>query len=145
MLTSELEHCLNDAFHQAREARLERLTIEHLLLAILETPAVCEILGACQCDLARLKQELEDHLELSTAHLGEGAASEVVQPTPEFKRVLQRAVFHVQSSGRKDAGVANVLLAIFSEPHSRAVDLLSRQNVTRQIVLHQLSRDPARQ
>jgi len=138
VLSNELEYCLNDAFHQAREARHEYLTVEHLLLAILDTPKVREILRACGADLAKLKQELKDHLEQSTPRLEEAEEREV-QPTLGFQRVLQRAVFHVQSSGKKEVGVANVLVAIFSEKQSHAVYLLNRQHVTRLDVVNYIS------
>jgi len=138
VLSNELEYCLNNAFHQAREARHEYLTVEHLLLAILDTAKVREILKACGVDLARLKQELKDHLEQSTPKLDEAEDTEV-QPTLGFQRVLQRAVFHVQSSGKKEVGVGNVLVAIFSEKQSHAVYLLNRQNVSRLDVVNYLS------
>ncbi|HTV80606.1 MAG TPA: ATP-dependent Clp protease ATP-binding subunit ClpA [Steroidobacteraceae bacterium] len=138
MLSNELEYCLNDAFHQAREARHEYLTVEHLLLAILDTPKVREILKACGADLAKLKQDLKDHLEQSTPKLDEAEDNEV-QPTLGFQRVLQRAVFHVQSSGKKEVGVGNVLVAIFSEKQSHAVYLLNRQNISRLDVVNYLS------
>ncbi|MGH8218617.1 MAG: ATP-dependent Clp protease ATP-binding subunit ClpA [Steroidobacteraceae bacterium] len=138
MLSNELEYCLNDAFHQAREARHEYLTVEHLLLAILDTPKVREILRACGADLAKLKQELKDHLDQSTPRLEEAEEREV-QPTLGFQRVLQRACFHVQSSGKKEVGVGNVLVAIFSEKQSHAVYLLNRQHVTRLDVVNYIS------
>ena len=138
MLSNELEYCLNDAFHQAREARHEYLTVEHLLLAILDTPKVREILRACGADLGKLKQELKEHIDQSTPRLEEGEEREV-QPTLGFQRVLQRAVFHVQSSGKKEVGVANVLVAIFSEKQSHAVFLLNRQHVTRLDVVNYIS------
>jgi ATP-dependent Clp protease ATP-binding subunit ClpA len=138
VLSNELEYCLNDAFHQAREARHEYLTVEHLLLAILDTPKVREVLRACGADLTKLKQELKDHIDQSTPRLEEGEEREV-QPTLGFQRVLQRAVFHVQSSGKKEVGVANVLVAIFSEKQSHAVFLLNRQHVTRLDVVNYIS------
>ncbi|MGQ0834412.1 MAG: ATP-dependent Clp protease ATP-binding subunit ClpA [Gammaproteobacteria bacterium] len=138
MLSNELEYCLNDAFHQAREARHEYLTVEHLLLAILDTPKVREVLRGCGAELPRLKQELKEHLEQTTPRLEEGEEREV-QPTLGFQRVLQRAVFHVQSSGKKEVGVPNVLVAIFSEKQSHAVYLLNRQHVTRLDVVNYIS------
>ena len=138
MLSNELEYCLNDAFHQAREARHEYLTVEHLLLAVLDTPKVREILRACGADLAQLRQELKEHIDQSTPKVSEGTEREV-QPTLGFQRVLQRAVFHVQSSGRKEVGVANVLVAIFSEKQSHAIFLLNRQHVTRLDVVNYIS------
>src|SRR6202008_2055633 len=138
VLSNELEYCLNDAFHQAREARHEYLTVEHLLLAILDTPKVREVLRACGADLSKLKQELKDHIDQSPPRLEEGEEREV-QPTLGFQRVLQRAVFHVQSSGKKEVGVGNVLVAIFSEKQSHAVFLLNRQRVTRLDVVNYIS------
>jgi ATP-dependent Clp protease ATP-binding subunit ClpA len=138
VLSNELEYCLNNAFHEAREARHEYLTVEHLLLAILDTPKVREVLKACGADLAKLKQELKDHLEQSTPKLEDSEDNEV-QPTLGFQRVLQRAVFHVQSSGKKEVGVGNVLVAIFSEKQSHAVYLLNRQNVSRLDVVNYIS------
>jgi ATP-dependent Clp protease ATP-binding subunit ClpA len=138
VLSNELEYCLNDAFHQAREARHEYLTVEHLLLAILDTPKVREVLRACGADLAKFKQELKEHIEQSTPKLEEGEEREV-QPTLGFQRVLQRAVFHVQSSGKKEVTVANVLVAIFSEKQSHAAYLLSMQDVARLDVVNFIS------
>ncbi|HSY09082.1 MAG TPA: ATP-dependent Clp protease ATP-binding subunit ClpA [Steroidobacteraceae bacterium] len=138
MLSNELEYCLNDAFHRAREARHEYLTVEHLLLAILDTPRVREILRACGADLSKLKQDLKEHIDQSTPHLEESEEREV-QPTLGFQRVLQRAVFHVQSSGKKEVGVGNVLVAIFSEKQSHSVFLLNRQHVARLDVVNYIS------
>ncbi|MGP8033886.1 MAG: ATP-dependent Clp protease ATP-binding subunit ClpA [Steroidobacteraceae bacterium] len=138
MLSNELEYCLNDAFHQAREAHHEYLTVEHLLLAIIDTPKVREVLRACGADLAKLRQELKDHIDQSTPRLEDGEEREV-QPTLGFQRVLQRALFHVQSSGKKEVGVTNVLVAIFSEKQSHAVFLLNRQHVTRLDVVNYIS------
>jgi len=138
VLSNELEYCLNDAFHKAREARHEYLTVEHLLLAILDTPKVREVLRSCGVDFAKLRDELKEHIEQSTPRLEEGEEREV-QPTLGFQRVLQRALFHVQSSGRKEVGVTNVLVAIFSEKQSHAVFLLNRQHVTRLDVVNYIS------
>jgi ATP-dependent Clp protease ATP-binding subunit ClpA len=138
VLSNELEYCLNDAFHKAREARHEYLTVEHLLMAILDTPKVREVLRACGADLAKFKQELKEHIDQSTPKLEEGEEREV-QPTLGFQRVLQRAVFHVQSSGKKEVGVGNVLVAIFSEKQSHAVFLLNRRHVTRLDVVNYIS------
>ena len=138
MLSNELEYCLNDAFHQAREARHEYLTVEHLLLAILDTPKVREVLRACGVDFAKLRQELKEHIDQSTPRLEDGEEREV-QPTLGFQRVLQRALFHVQSSGKKEVGVTNVMVAIFSEKQSHAVFLLNRMHVTRLDVVNYLS------
>ncbi len=138
MLSNELETCLNSAFQVAREGKHEFLTVEHLLLAILDTPRVKEVLKACGGDVPRLAAELREHIDQSTPRLPEGDEREV-QPTLGFQRVLQRAVFHVQSSGRKEVGVANVLVAIFSEKQSHAVFLLGRQDVARLDVVNYIS------
>ena len=130
MLSNELETCINKAFHEARAGRHEFLTVEHLLHAILQTPKVREVLRACGADADRLAAELHAHIEASTPRLKAGEDREV-QPTLGFQRVLQRAVFHVQSSGRKEVGVANVLIAIFSEKQSHAVFLLGKEGVSR--------------
>jgi ATP-dependent Clp protease ATP-binding subunit ClpA len=138
MLSNELETCLNSAFQVAREGRHEFLTVEHLLLSILDTPRVKEILQACGGDAARLVVELREHIEQTTPRVPEGEEREV-QPTLGFQRVLQRAVFHVQSSGRKEVGVANVFVAIFGEKQSHAVFLLGRQDVSRLDVVNYVS------
>jgi len=138
VLSSELEFCLNEAFRRAREQRHEYMTVEHLLLAILDTPVVGEILRSCGGDIASLKADLEKFIGETTPRLGEDDDREV-QPTLGFQRVLQRAVFHVQSSGKKEVGVANVLVAIFSEKQSHAAYLLSSQEVTRLDVVNYVS------
>jgi ATP-dependent Clp protease ATP-binding subunit ClpA len=140
MLSSELEYCLNDAFQRAREERHEFITVEHLLLALLDTPTVIETLKACGADLARLRRELKEFIEGATPRLrGEDEESTEVQPTLGFQRVLQRAVFHVQSSGRKEVTPVNVLVAIFGEKQSQAVYLLGLQDVTRLDVVNFIS------
>src|SRR6185295_20348218 len=103
--SNELEYCLNDAFQAAREARHEFMTVEHLLLSILDTPKVREVLRACGADTQKLKSELKTFIEQTTPRLPEDDDREV-QPTLGFQRVLQRAVFHVQSSGKKEVTVA---------------------------------------
>ena len=130
MLSQELEFCLNDAFAAAREARHEFMTVEHLLLANVDTPKVREILKSCGADTTKLKTELKQFIEQTTPRLPAGEDRDV-QPTLGFQRVLQRAVFHVQSSGKKEVTVANVLVAIFSEKQSHAAYLLSMQDVSR--------------
>ncbi len=143
MLSSELENCLNAAFKEAREARHEFLTVEHLLLAILDAPRVREILKAGGADLRRLADQLREHVDATTPRLKPDEEREV-QPTLGFQRVLQRAVFQVQSGGRREVGVADVLVAIFSEKQSHAVFLLARHEVTRldvtQYIAHGLAK-----
>lgn len=138
MLSSELEFCLNGAFQGAREARHEYMTVEHLLLAILDTPKVREILRACGGDLPKLRRDLETFIAETTPKLPPGDERDV-QPTLGFQRVLQRAVFHVQSSGKKEVTVANVLVAIFSEKQSHAAYLLGMQDVARLDVVNFIS------
>ena len=138
MLSSELEYCLNEAFREAREARHEFLTVEHLLYSLLGAARVREVLRACGADLEKLKPDLRAHISEATPQLPEGDDREV-QPTLGFQRVLQRAVFHVQSSGKKEVGVANVLVAIFSEKQTHAVYLLNRQGVNRLDVVNYVS------
>jgi ATP-dependent Clp protease ATP-binding subunit ClpA len=138
VLSNELETCINKAFHEARAGRHEFLTVEHLLHAILQTPKVREVLRSCGADVDRLSSELHTHIEASTPRLKAGEDREV-QPTLGFQRVLQRAVFHVQSSGRKEVGVANVLVAIFSEKQSHAVFLLGKEGVSRLDVVNFIS------
>ncbi len=140
MLSSELEICLNEAFQRAREERHEFITVEHLLLALLETPEVTEILKACGADMDRLRRELKEFIDDSTPRVSGNPDEEVdVQPTLGFQRVLQRAVFHVQSSGKKEVRAANVLVAIFSEKQSQAVYLLGLQDISRLDVVHCIS------
>ncbi len=138
MLSSELEYCLNEAFQQARNNRHEYMTVEHLLLAILDIPAVAEILKSCGSDLERLRRELEEFTDQSTPRL-KGESDQDVQPTLGFQRVLQRAVFHVQSSGKKEVKGENVLVAIFGEKQSHAVYLLGLHDVTRLDVVNFIS------
>jgi len=130
MLSSELEICLNEAFQSARDARHEFMTVEHLLLAIVDTPKVRDVLRSCGADVAKLRKDLKDFIDQTTPRLKDDDDREV-QPTLGFQRVLQRAVFHVQSSGKKEVTAANVLVAIFSEKHSHAAYLLSMQDVAR--------------
>ena len=139
MLSSELETCLNGAFAQAREARHEFLTVEHLLLSILDAPRVREILKAGGADIRRLADELRRHIDDTTPRMKSGEDDREVQPTLGFQRVLQRAVFQVQSGGRREVGVADVLVAIFSEKQSHAVFLLNRHEITRLDVTQYIS------
>ncbi len=138
MLSSELEYCLNEAFRRAREQRHEFMTVEHLLMALLDVPAAIEILKACNVNLTTLRRELGDFIDETTPRLEEGDEQDV-QPTLGFQRVLQRAVFHVQSSGRKEVTAANVLVALFGEKQSHAVYLLTLQDISRLDVVNYIS------
>ena len=141
MLSSELEYCLNEAFQKAREAQHEFITVEHLLLALLDTPQVYEILQACGADITQLRRDLTKFITESTPRLHENDTEEDVdvQPTLGFQRVLQRSVFHVQSSGRKEVTPTNVLVAIFSEKQSQAVYLLGLHDVARLDIVNYIS------
>jgi len=138
MLNSELEFCLNEAFQSARENRHEFMTVEHLLLALLDVPQVHDVLRACDTDVAKLRQQLTDFIDESTPRVSMDDENDV-QPTLGFQRVLQRAVFHVQSSGRKEVTGLNVLVAIFSEKQSQAVYFLNLQDITRLDVVNYIS------
>ncbi len=140
MLSSELEYCLNEAFQRSREERHEFITVEHLLLALLDIPQVIEVLRACGADLPRLRQELTDFIDDSTPRLRADEEEDVdVQPTLGFQRVLQRAIFHVQSSGKKEVRPVDVLVAIFSEKQSQAVYFLGVQDISRLDVVNYIS------
>ena len=141
MLSSELEYCLNEAFQKAREAQHEFITVEHLLLALLDTPKVHEILQACGADITELRRDLTKFITESTPRLhNDDTEKDVdVQPTLGFQRVLQRSVFHVQSSGRKEVTPTNVLVAIFSEKQSQAVYLLGLHDVERLDIVNYIS------
>ncbi len=138
MLSKELEVCLNEAFSGARRRRHEFITVEHLLLSLLDSGRVVEILRACGANVELLRKELEAFLDESTPRLADNVTDDV-QPTLGFQRVLQRAVFHVQSSGRKEVTSANVLIAIFGEKESHAVYLLNGQGVNRLDVVNYVS------
>jgi len=138
MLSSELEFCLNEAFQRARDRRHEYMTVEHLLLAILDIPRVHEILKACEANITELRRQLIECIDEQTPLLTDEDEADV-QPTLGFQRVLQRAVFHVQSSGKKEVSGSNVLVAIFSEKQSQAVYFLNLQDVTRLDVVNFIS------
>ncbi|HYW76134.1 MAG TPA: ATP-dependent Clp protease ATP-binding subunit ClpA [Gammaproteobacteria bacterium] len=138
MLSKELEFCLNSAFKEARDTRQEFITVEHLLLALLDVPVVVETLKACGAEMDELREALTGYIDKTTPRLGKQATVDV-QPTLGFQRVLQRAVFHVQSSGEKEVTALNVLVAVFSEKDSHAVYLLKQQQVTRLDVLNFVS------
>jgi len=138
MLSSELEFCLNEAFQRARDRRHEFMTVEHLLLALLDIPAVHEILKSCDSNIPELRRQLIESIDEQTPLLPDEDETEV-QPTLGFQRVLQRAVFHVQSSGKKEVTGSNVLVAIFSEKQSQAVYFLSLQDISRLDVVNFIS------
>ncbi len=140
MLNKDLEKTLNEAFVFAREHRHEFMTVEHLLLALLNNPSAREALVACGADIETIHRELEDFVKDTTPLLlDEEGSDRETQPTLGFQRVLQRAVFHVQSSGKEEVTGANVLVAIFSEQESQAVYILKKSDVTRLDVVNFIS------
>ena len=139
MLNKDLESTLNEAFNEARQARHEFMTVEHLLLALLNNPAAKEALLACGADLEQLTREIRLFIEQTTPLIPAGEYEIETQPTLGFQRVLQRAVFHVQSSGNAEVSGANVLVAIFSEQESQAAYLLKKVNISRLDIVNFLS------
>ena len=145
MLDQELEFSLNLAFARAQDHRQEFLTVEHLLLALLKNSSARKALVACKVDINKLGQELEEFIDKNTPTYADDGETKEIQPTISFQRVLQRAVFHVQSSGRSEVSGANVLVAIFSEQKSPAAYLLRKHAVRRLEIVNFLSygmRDP---
>lgn len=139
MLNKELESSLNGAFARARDKRHEFMTVEHLLLALLENDAAKEALLACKADLDALRNELDIFIDQTTPLIPDSDETRETQPTLSFQRVLQRAVFHVQSSGRNEVTGANVLVAIFSEQESHAAYLLKKNDISRLDIVNFIS------
>ncbi len=138
MLNKELELSLNNTFKEARAKHYEYITVEHMLLSLLDNPSAFKVLRACGVDADRLRREVTTFIDETTPRLTPSDERET-QPTLGFQRVLQRAVFHVQSAGRKEVSGANVLVALFSEQDSQAVFLLNQQNITRLDVINYMS------
>src|SRR5881394_3143988 len=131
MIAQELEVSLHMAFVEARQKRHEFITVEHLLLALLDNPTAAEVLRACGANMDELRKNLTPRI---------AADREVdTQPTLGFQRVIQRAILHVQSSGKKEVTGANVLVAIFGEKDSHAVYFLQQQGITRLDVVNYIS------
>jgi len=130
MLDSELEKNLNEAFKLAHRKKHEFVTVEHLFLSILGNNDAIEVLNYCGADIEALQKNLESYIKETTPLISEEEEQEI-QPTLGFQRVLQRAVFHVQSSGKKEVNGANLLVAIFSEKESHSVYLLQQEGITR--------------
>ncbi|MBU2098409.1 MAG: AAA family ATPase, partial [Gammaproteobacteria bacterium] len=145
MLSRDLELTLSAAFNSARDKRHEYMTVEHLLLALLENDIAVDVLINCGADLGRLRAGLIDYIEATTPVVPELETDRETQPTLGFQRVLQRAVFHVQSSGRNEVTGANVLVAIFSEQESQSVFLLSQQDIARLDIVNYISHGISRQ
>jgi ATP-dependent Clp protease ATP-binding subunit ClpA len=138
MLSKELEFTLNRAFKEARDKHHEYMTVEHMLLSLLDNPAAAKVLRACGADTDRLRREIAAFIDETTPLIPPTEDRET-QPTLGFQRVLQRAVFHVQSAGKKEVTGANVLVALFSEQDSQAVYLLNQQDITRLDVVNFIS------
>jgi ATP-dependent Clp protease ATP-binding subunit ClpA len=139
MLNRDLEATLNTAFKEARSKHHEFMTVEHLLLSLITNDAAKEVLIACGAEIERLSKDLQDFVDSTTPLLSDADSDRETQPTLGFQRVLQRAVFHVQSSGKSEVTGANVLVAIFSEQESQAVYFLKQQNIARIDVVNFIS------
>ena len=137
MIAQELEVSLHMAFVEARQKRHEFITVEHLLLALLDNPSAAEVLRACAAKIDELKN-LSDFVDAHTPTVA-GTGEVDTQPTLGFQRVIQRAILHVQSSGKKEVTGANVLVAIFGEKDSHAVYFLHQQGVSRLDVVNYIS------
>jgi ATP-dependent Clp protease ATP-binding subunit ClpA len=140
MIAQELEVSLHMAFVEARQARHEFITVEHLLLALLDNPSAAEVLRACACNIEDLRKSLQNFIADNTPILPPNSEADT-QPTLGFQRVIQRAIMHVQSTsnGKKEVTGANVLVAIFGEKDSHAVYYLHQQGVTRLDVVNFIS------
>jgi ATP-dependent Clp protease ATP-binding subunit ClpA len=139
MLDKELEYTLNVAFKDARAKRHEFVTVEHLLLALLNNSSVNDVLKACGANVNRLRGNLVEFIDRTTPVIPTHVHDRDTQPTLGFQRVLQRAVFHVQSSGKTEVAGSNVLAAIFSEQESQSVYLIRQENVTRLDVINYIA------
>jgi ATP-dependent Clp protease ATP-binding subunit ClpA len=138
MFSKELELSISQAYQEAREKHHEFLTVEHMLLALLDNASALSILSACSVDITALEKDIRKVLD-DTVPILEGEENRDTQPTIGFQRVLQRALYHVQSAGKEEVLGANVLVAIFSEKDSYANYLLNRYDVTRLDVVNYLS------
>jgi ATP-dependent Clp protease ATP-binding subunit ClpA len=138
MIAQELEVSLHMAFVEARQKRHEFITVEHLLLALLDNPSAAEVLRACAVNIEELRKQLTEFINEHTPTVA-GSGEVDTQPTLGFQRVIQRAILHVQSSGKKEVTGANVLVAIFGEKDSHAVYFLHQRGVTRLDVVNYIS------
>lgn len=149
MLNKDLEQTLNSAFKEARTKRHEFMTVEHLLLALIDNKSANDVLEACGANLEKLRNDLSHFVDSTTPLIPGRDDERETQPTLGFQRVLQRAVFHVQSSGKKEVTGANVLVAIFSEQESQAVYFLKQQEIVRidvvNYIAHGISKVPGHQ
>lgn len=136
MLDKELEYTLNVAFREARNKRHEFVTVEHLLLALLDNSSALEVLKACGANVNRLRSNLTEFIDRTTPVIPLNIHDRDTQPTLGFQRVIQRAVFQVQSSGKTEVSGANVLAAIFSEQESQSVYFIRQENISRLDVIN---------
>ncbi len=143
MIAQELEVSLHMAFMDARQKRHELITVEHLLLAMIDNPTAADVLRSCGANLDNLRSELVSYIEEHTPTV-DGSDEVDTQPTLGFQRVIQRAILHVQSSGKKEVTGANVLVAIYGEKDSHAVFFLHQQGVTRLDVVNFISHGVAK-
>jgi len=144
MLDKELEYTLNTAFKEARNKRHEFVTVEHLLLALLENSSALQVLKACGGNVGRLRTNLSEFIDRTTPVIPLNVHDRDTQPTLGFQRVIQRAVFQVQSSGKTDVTGANILAAIFSEQESQSVYFIRQENISRLDVINFIAHGTAK-
>src|SRR5579862_6043721 len=144
MLDKELEYTLNLAFKEARTKRHEFVTVEHLLLALLDNTSAVEVLKACGANVNRLRSNLTEFIDRTTPIIPLNIHDRDTQPTLGFQRVIQRAVFQVQSAGKTEVSGANVLAAIFSEQESQSVYFIRQENISRLDVINFIAHGAAR-
>jgi hypothetical protein len=135
-LSKDLEATLQQSFKEAREKRHQFVTVEHLLLALLDNSSGVDVLRAVGTDLEKLRKDLDEFIDSTTPSIPASESERETQPTVAFQRVLQRAVFHVRSAGRKEVTGVNVLVSIFSENETTAIRLLKQQNIARNDVVN---------
>ena len=138
MIAQELEVSLHLAFVEARQKRHEFITVEHLLLAMLDNPSAAHVLRACGADIEELRAVLVQHIETHTPVVP-GTGEVDTQPTVGFQRVIQRAILHVQSTNKKEVTGANILVALFGEKESHAVYFLNQRAITRLDVVNYIA------
>ena len=139
MISDELEKTLQRTQKYAKSFKHQYMTLEHLLFSMLDDNDVIKVLDACVIDKDKLRNKLEKFVEDNLRDLINDSSENEVKPTLGFQRVIQRAVIHVQSSGKEEANAANVLVAIFSERESHAVYFLQQENLNRLDVVNYLS------
>lgn len=144
MLDKDLEYTLNAAFKEARNKRHEFVTVEHLLLALLDNASALEVLKACGANVSRLRTNLTEFIDRTTPVIPLNIHDRDTQPTLGFQRVIQRAVFQVQSAGKTEVIGANILAAIFSEQESQSVYFIRQENISRLDVINYIAHGTAK-